>query len=279
MPWSGAMLSGWDLIEAGARTQGQAPTLKIVQVDRAAAGARVELHRVPERVLQYHVKATCMQQLLAELAQRVEVCSPPLDLALELLGRTLAVGDVADDGGDEQLIARLERTQADLDGKQAAILALRDEVEANAHRSRMRLGEVPATVTIMQPAQALGYQHLDRPADHLATIIAEEPLHLRVHDVDLALSIHDHDRIRRRLEQALELGLTCHTRHRTGNSAARGRTIPIRAGGPLTLLIATSPTRPWHMLFSRLRPRRYDTRFGYRAQQRTEPLCATPSLL
>src|SRR5262249_47456527 len=52
---------------------------------------------------------------------------------LQLLLSLLALGDVADDAGDEQTFTGLYWTEADLDGKLAAILAPRMEIKTDAH--------------------------------------------------------------------------------------------------------------------------------------------------
>ena len=57
-----------------------------------------------------------------------------LEQAAELVLGRLALGDVADRGGDQRALLGLERAQADLDRELAAVLAQREQLEPGAHR-------------------------------------------------------------------------------------------------------------------------------------------------
>jgi len=81
------------------------------------------------------------------------------------------------------------------------------QVDAGPHRPDPRLAEVVGAVRGMFAAQALGHEHLDGPAEHLAASVAEELLGLGVDQDDPPLLVHDHHRVRGRLEQPPELRL------------------------------------------------------------------------
>jgi hypothetical protein len=62
-------------------------------------------------------------------------------------------------------------------------------------------------MALMPAAVALRNQDLDRLADQLAPLVAEELLHLAVHNGDQPVAVDDDDGIGRGLEQPTKLGL------------------------------------------------------------------------
>ncbi len=74
-------------------------------------------------------------------------------------------GDVADDGDDQRLAGGLQRTQADLDWKLAAIFAAADEIEAETHGTHPWILHIGTAVPAVYVVKALRYQTPDRLAD------------------------------------------------------------------------------------------------------------------
>ena len=59
---------------------------------------------------------------------------------------TFAIGDVADDAGDQQPGGRAQGAEADLDGELTAILAAAGQFQSRAHRSCFRRIDVAVPV-------------------------------------------------------------------------------------------------------------------------------------
>jgi hypothetical protein len=129
----------------------------------------------------------------------------PLDLPLQLDSRLLALGDVADDAGDQQAALSVERTQANLDWEDATILAFGHQIEAHAHGPGMRFSHISSAVARMKRAESFRQQDIHRLTDQLTARVAKHPLGLTIHD--LPAVVDNHDRVGRgrqeRLEQAL----------------------------------------------------------------------------
>src|SRR5439155_9056801 len=105
------------------------------------------------------------------------LCLQPLALGLRLD----ALRDVADGGGHQQSLLRLERTHADLCRELRAVLTTRRDLHPRPHRARVGLGEVARPMTRMYVALLGGHEDLHGPADELVAAIPEEALDLRVH--------------------------------------------------------------------------------------------------
>jgi hypothetical protein len=99
----------------------------------------------------------------------------------------------------------VSRTQTDLDGELAAVLASGKQLQAAAHGAGVWIGLVAVPVTFVYGAESVGQQHFDGLTEQLLSGEAKQHLGLSVDDLDAARSIDDHDRIGCRLEQATEL--------------------------------------------------------------------------
>src|SRR5205814_633354 len=107
---------------------------------------------------------------------------------LERLLEALSLRDVADGGGDQQLILGAHRAEADLDRKLAAVFAQAVQRQAGAHGADARLGEEAGAVRAVLAAETLRNEGLDRLSEHLVAAVAEESFRLRVyqgHDAQL----------------------------------------------------------------------------------------------
>ena len=74
--------------------------------------------------------------------------------------------------------------------------------------SRIALEIVAGAMSGVRVAIAIGHEHFYGLPDELTLCVAEERLELVVHQRDHAVAVHDHRRVRRRLEQ----GLKCRVR-------------------------------------------------------------------
>src|SRR6266511_5142529 len=105
--------------------------------------------------------------------------APPY-LPLQLIGRLLALGDVADHAVTQQTLLSLQGAQADLDREFGAVAVARDQVEADSHGAGMRFGDIRRAMLSMACTQAFGQQHLDWLADQFDAIVAKHALVLSV---------------------------------------------------------------------------------------------------
>ncbi len=125
------------------------------------------------------------------------------EAALQHLGAP-PLRDVADGAGHQDALVGRQRAEADLDGELRPVLAQPVEVQALSHRPRMRVGEVVVAVRGVRVAQVRRHEDVDLAADQLFPAVAEDRLDLCVDEHDLRVLVHDHHRVRRRLEQFLE---------------------------------------------------------------------------
>src|SRR2546423_728050 len=89
-----------------------------------------------------------------------------------------------------------------------------EQLEASPHWPNSRLREKSRPVLRMPPTEALRNQHFNFLAQQLFALMAEELLHLRVDQNNLAGSIHHDHRVGRCLEQLAELPLDVGRRRR-----------------------------------------------------------------
>ena len=147
---------------------------QVVEVVRDAAGQRpdgLHLLRLPKPVLQHAARA-----------------------------------DVHDGAQHEDAAVGGDRVQAYLDGDLRAVLSQAVQVPPGAHGARLRLVEETLAVGGVATAEALGHQHVDRPADQLASRVPEQPLDLAVDHHDDAGIVDDEDARGRQLEgQAIKV--------------------------------------------------------------------------
>src|SRR5260370_301977 len=108
---------------------------------------------------------------------------------------TPAIGDVANSARDEGAILGLERAQTDFDGKFGTVLAQSIELQAGAHRTHLRVGEVASSMLRVLVAEPCGHQYLDRIAEQLGARVSEELFRLRVDQRDTAVLADYHHRV------------------------------------------------------------------------------------
>ncbi len=135
----------------------------------------------------------------------------PLRLAglehLPLRLHPFAVRHVADGGGNDDPVLRLEGRQRDLRRKLAPVPTAAGQVQPGSHRARGRVGEVPAPVAGVKILDRVGNEDLDALAEKVRPLISEEPLGLAVDEDDPAVGVDTDHSIGRRLQEAAELGL------------------------------------------------------------------------
>ena len=138
-----------------------------------------------------------------------------------LCARTLEVphpklgGYVPDGRGDEDAFIGVDRGQGDLGRERAGITAAPGERPTRTHRPVPRVSDVPGPVSRVHGPGGVWDQNLDRLADKLRTLVAEQPFRLGVYQDDPAVGGYAHHRVRRRLqerdERAIgERGPLCH---------------------------------------------------------------------
>ncbi len=123
-----------------------------------------------------------------------------------MLGRA-PLADVADGARDQGAVVGLERAQADLDRELRAVLAAAVQLEPGSHRPHSRVREEAAPMGPVTAALPIGHQQLDALTDELGTWVAEETLGLNVDQLDRAVGVDDHHRVRGRLEQRAKPGV------------------------------------------------------------------------
>ncbi len=135
----------------------------------------------------------------------------------------LSIGHVADRAGDEQASRRLDRTQADLDGKLGAVAAQAEQLDARAHGPESRRREESLAVGGMGRAVPFGQKDLDRLADQLVSGVAEEAFGLLVDEHHPAGGIGDDHGVRSRVEQRKNVHVRNPHRGHLGLVMGRGR--------------------------------------------------------
>src|SRR6202167_2710958 len=109
--------------------------------------------------------------------------------------------DVADGGGDENAFRAVEGTQHDLDGKLAAVLAPRRQLDSGADLLGQSFlgGAKPVCDQTFREALRNDVAHL--LAEQLVAAIAELFLRLQIQEHDLALLVHHHHGVGRGFQQ------------------------------------------------------------------------------
>src|SRR5262249_31097567 len=90
----------------------------------------------------------------------------------------------------------------DLDREEGAVLPPGAQLPAGSHAPGSRRAVVALTQLRMPRPDLVGDEHLDGMTDELLARVAEELLALRVGELDDALLVHDHQAVRRELENA-----------------------------------------------------------------------------
>src|SRR6266540_4435365 len=115
---------------------------------------------------------------LADAAQRGEWCSKLVrrvrDEFLPDALEARAFGDIADRGGEEQPLLRVEGGQAYVDGELATVGPPAEQFQPGSHRPGPRLGQVADPVADVRGPEPFGQEQLDRLAEHILAAVAEE---------------------------------------------------------------------------------------------------------
>ncbi len=131
----------------------------------------------------------------------------------ELLGlqqlrlRRLAGGDVHDRREHLQATVRCKGCKADLDRELGAVLAPAGQVEADSHRSGIRVRQEPRPMLDVARGDLVAEQDLHRLAEELGRLIPEGPCHVWIGIGDRAGRVDGHDRVRRCLQHGPETKL------------------------------------------------------------------------
>ena len=110
-------------------------------------------------------------------------------LAFELF----ALGEVANQAGEEPLAAEVDFAHRKVNGKHRAVLALADDFAADADDSRVARGEVARHVVVMLRSIRLRHEHAHVLTNHLAGAVAEHLLGCGVHGVHDAAMLNGDD--------------------------------------------------------------------------------------
>jgi hypothetical protein len=118
-----------------------------------------------------------------------------------------AIRGISDRGGDELPPRCLQRRQADLCWKLAAVLAQAVELDASSHRARAWLRKVCVTVPRMQAAVAFGDQRFHRASDELRGLVTKEPFRVAIRQLNATIRANDHGSVGRRIQESAKRGL------------------------------------------------------------------------
>jgi hypothetical protein len=127
-------------------------------------------------------------------------CSRILDL--------LVLGHVAHGGGDEGAFVSVDGGQRDVGREGGGIAAAPGQLAPRAHRPGLGIGLIPGPVAEMGAPDRIRDQHLHRLADQLIPPVAEQPFCLRIDQRNPAVGPDAHHRVRVRLQQPAEPGLS-----------------------------------------------------------------------
>ena len=141
---------------------------------------------------------------MRELLQVCVGTGQGVGVALQLLLGPFLLGDIADRGGDQHSLFRVQWAEADLHGKLGAILSPPVQLQLRPHWSCPRLCGKALPMAGVRLAKALRHQQVHRLTQQLLAPIAEQLLGLGVDHYDLAAVVDDHHRVRGRLQQPAE---------------------------------------------------------------------------
>ena len=128
-------------------------------------------------------------------------------LAGEGLLGALALGDVAEDPGEELAVALGPVRQRQLDGELAAVLAQRVHLDGGADDPRLRGQQEAAHAALVGVAVALRHEHGQRLAEDVGLLVAEDGLAAPVPADDVAPRVGGHDGVVGRFRHGTELHL------------------------------------------------------------------------
>ncbi len=124
----------------------------------------------------------------------------------DLLLHAPPLGHVPDHAGNEHAARRLDRAEADLHGKFAAVLAATQQVEPRPHRPQLGIRSVTVAMLQMLFPDALRQQHFDLVAQQLGAGVAEHVFGLAIDDGYAAALVDDDHGVGRGLEHRAEVG-------------------------------------------------------------------------
>src|SRR3954468_17886003 len=124
----------------------------------------------------------------------------PPDRAAQVVSVPPSVGDVTDRGEGHHAPVGGDGGERDLTRELAAVLPAGVEVEARPHRPRTGRVEVVLAVIHVTGPEPVRHQRLDRPAHQLSPSVSEDRLRAGVDELDLAVLVHAHHRVRGELE-------------------------------------------------------------------------------
>ena len=120
----------------------------------------------------------------------------------------LLLGDVADGGRYQGALAGIEDGQGDLGREGGAVAAAARQFQARGHRPGLGVGGVPGAQGGVPGLDGVRDQDLDRLPGQLGARVPEHPLGVGVHQHDPPAGVHAHRRVRCRLQQPGDDGIS-----------------------------------------------------------------------
>ena len=116
----------------------------------------------------------------------------------------LAFGDVSHRAENHNAVFGLDRTERDIRGEFAAVLAQRHQVAGGAHGSRFRMTEELLALTIVLLPKPGGNQDFEGLVEELVALITEQFFRLDVDEYNSPARIDNDHRIGRGIEKIAE---------------------------------------------------------------------------
>ncbi len=143
--------------------------------------------------------AVGVHHVVAEVGEFLRQAQLGLAASQLLLG-ILARGDVADEADEARRLHALHPAHREVAGEDAAVLALRPHLAADADDVRRARLVVALQVAVVLAAPGLGHQVADVAADDLLGHVAEHPLRRLAEFLDRAQVVDDDDGVDRRVQ-------------------------------------------------------------------------------
>ena len=131
------------------------------------------------------------------------------ELGLQLLKPRfglLPFGEIANEAGEEALVAGFHLADCQLHRKRRAVLAFADDHAADTDDAALAGPQVAREIAVMALAIGRGHQHLDIFSDDLRGGVAEQPLRRRAERVHDAALVDDHHGVGDGVENRLKVG-------------------------------------------------------------------------